>query len=41
MVALVEGLNVLAAADPVAYPAPVQRDVLAKALAEVTRPGRE
>ncbi|MEU5266602.1 TetR/AcrR family transcriptional regulator [Amycolatopsis sp. NPDC021455] len=40
LVALVEGLNVLAAADPAAYPAPVQRDVLAKALAEVTRPGR-
>jgi AcrR family transcriptional regulator len=38
LVALVEGLNVLAAADPRAYPARLQRDALAKALAEVTRP---
>jgi TetR/AcrR family transcriptional regulator, transcriptional repressor of bet genes len=39
LVALVEGLNVLAAADPEAYPVPLQREVLAKALAEVVRPG--
>jgi TetR/AcrR family transcriptional repressor of bet genes len=40
LVALVEGLNVLAAADPAAYPARLQEEVLAKALAEVTAPGR-
>jgi AcrR family transcriptional regulator len=40
LVALVEGLNVLAAADPEAYPVPVQREVLARALAEITPPGR-
>jgi TetR/AcrR family transcriptional repressor of bet genes len=40
LVALVEGLNVLAAADPEGYPAGLQRTALAAALAEVTRPGR-
>lgn len=40
LVALVAGLNVLAAADPEACPAPLQREVLAKALAEITRRGR-
>jgi TetR/AcrR family transcriptional repressor of bet genes len=40
LVALVEGLNVLAAADPEGYPASLQQQALAAALAEVTRPGR-
>ncbi|WP_410587967.1 TetR/AcrR family transcriptional regulator [Amycolatopsis sp. lyj-23] len=40
LVALVEGLNVLAAADPETYPARLQREALAAALAEVTPPGR-
>jgi TetR/AcrR family transcriptional repressor of bet genes len=40
LVALVEGLNVLAAADPQGYPARLQEAALAAALAEVTRPGR-
>ncbi|MFJ1761054.1 TetR/AcrR family transcriptional regulator [Amycolatopsis sp. NPDC088138] len=35
LVALVEGLNVLAAADPRAYPARLQEDALAKALQDV------
>jgi TetR/AcrR family transcriptional repressor of bet genes len=35
LVALVEGLNVLAAADPAAYPARLQLDALAKALTEL------
>lgn len=35
LVALVEGLNVLAAADPAGYPATVQQAALAKALQEV------
>lgn len=40
LVALVEGMNVLAAADPAAYPARLQQEALAAALAEVTPPGR-
>ncbi|MEV6874433.1 TetR/AcrR family transcriptional regulator [Amycolatopsis sp. NPDC051128] len=40
LVALVEGMNVLAAADPVAYPERLQQEALAAALAEVTPPGR-
>jgi TetR/AcrR family transcriptional repressor of bet genes len=40
LVSLVEGLNVLAAADPVAYPADVQRAALSKALAELKPPDR-
>ncbi|MCR6490352.1 TetR/AcrR family transcriptional regulator [Amycolatopsis sp. OK19-0408] len=35
LVALVEGLNVLAAADPASYPARVQQDALAQALTEL------
>ncbi|HEY3465437.1 MAG TPA: TetR/AcrR family transcriptional regulator [Amycolatopsis sp.] len=35
LVALAEGFNVLAAADPVAYPAKVQQEALAKALTEL------
>lgn len=37
LVALVEGLNVLAAADPAGYPAELQQEALAKALAELGR----
>jgi AcrR family transcriptional regulator len=40
LVALVEGLNVLAAADPKTYPARLQREALAKALAELKPPDR-
>jgi AcrR family transcriptional regulator len=35
LVALVEGMNVLAAADPAGYPARLQQDALAKALTEL------
>ena len=35
LVALVEGLNVLAAADPAGYPAGLQQEALAKALTEL------
>ncbi|MEV6645072.1 TetR/AcrR family transcriptional regulator [Amycolatopsis sp. NPDC051371] len=40
LVSLVEGLNVLVAADPVAYPAEVRRAALSKALAELKPPDR-
>ena len=41
LVGLVEGLNVLAAADPAAYPAPLQKQALAAALKDVVsgKPG--
>ncbi len=40
LVALVEGLNVLAAADPKTYPARLQQDAVAEALAELMPPDR-
>ncbi|ADJ49360.1 TetR family transcriptional regulator [Amycolatopsis mediterranei S699] len=40
LVALVEGMNVLAAADPKTYPARLQQAALAEALAGITPPGR-
>jgi hypothetical protein len=40
LVGLVEGLNVLAAADPKTYPATLQQDALAAALAELRPPDR-
>ncbi|MEA5358062.1 TetR/AcrR family transcriptional regulator [Amycolatopsis sp., V23-08] len=39
LVALVEGLNVLAAADPQAYPARLQENALAKALHDIVSEG--
>lgn len=40
LVALVEGLNVLAAADPVTYPADLQREALRAALSVITECAR-